>query len=342
MKEVLDAAGHGDEPTRKETKMPDSPVNVVALLQRSNSEELGYQGAGDVMQALGVEQMSDFEGTVADALKILRENAPNKQTSQAPPQADAEESDENGDVEYVERDVDTELLGRYLDEVARMPESPILAWTKFQRRPGAPVWTLSLRAGLSPDAMGFALNEVMRATKNFEIWLHKTGGSAVLDSRDQTPGFNQHIGKQQSTSRSTTPQQSKSSSTPPQASGSAPAPPPSQGGNGGGTPPPASGGNGGEATVEAFKISSIERDVTSKGDNLYKVRGGKYAKFGVTGYEEVEERVNALLQAAGQDFDVGTLALKQEWNVTSYNWTAHAERPAGEKYAKKVIDVRGG
>ena len=342
MKQVLDAAGHGDEPTRKENApMSESSVNVVALLQRSESENLGYEGAGDLMNALGVTEMAEFQGTVADALKLMRENAPNQ--PEAPPQAatqdDAEETEE-----YADRDVEPELLDQYLEEVAAMPEAPVLAWTKFQRRPGAPVWSLTLRAGLSPDAMSFALNEIMRATKNFEIWLHRSGGSAVLDSRDQTPGFNQRIGRQQNQSNAPTPQQSRPSNAPPQQQGTSSLPPQAASSNGGAAPPPAASGNGGngQATVETFKIDSIERDVTSKGDNMYKVQGGPYRKFGVTGYEDVENDVNALMAAAGQEYDIGQLPIKQAWDCSAWGWIAEAEKPAGEKYAKKVIGVKAG
>jgi hypothetical protein len=91
-----------------------------------------------------------------------------------------------------------------------------------------------------------------------------------------------------------------------------------------------------------FAIESLERDITTNQDNMYKVRGGKFKKYGITGYEAVEENVNRLLVEAGQEYDVGQLPLKQPWDCSGYGWVAVAERPPGEQYPKKVVDVKAG
>lgn len=264
--------------------LKENRMNVAKLLQKSNEEGWGYQGAGDILNALEVEELSDFAGSTEDAIGMLKQKALGD-----PPEMDTDTNINTDD---------------YFSECASLPESPVIAWTKFQRSPGGPVWSVTFRAGLPPESMSFAVNEVMKATARFEKWLDKVGGSGVLDGRDMTPGF----GVRTETAETS-------------------------------GPPPAAPSTDTSDTDEVitFKVKSIERDITSKGDNCYRVRGDPpYHKFGVMGYESVEESVNELL---GGQHDIGQLELKQEWDCSGKNWTAHAWKPAGEKFAKRVNKI---
>lgn len=312
-------------------------INMAALVKRA-SDDYGYHGAGDVLDALGVEDIEQFDGDVTAALTILREKAID--TAAKTPDANTDTENDVASIEAmayeakeeIERQLDKvefdpDVMARYVQQCAAMPESPILAWTKVQRRPGGPVTTWSFRAGLDPETFALGLQIMAKATLAFEVWLYNIGGSAVIDGRDSV-AFNRHT-----EAPASNPPTRQAAAPPPTAPAppTAPQTPP--------TAPPTADGVSDIDEVETFPVTSIERDVTSKGDNMYKLRGGKYGKFGVTGYEEAESAINALLEAAGEDFRIGNLAIKQEWNVSAYGWTAHASKPAGEKYAKKVFDV---
>lgn len=149
-------------------------INIAALV--NSASKWGYQGAGDVLLALGVDDINDFEGTIADALRVLEANARGGSVPAAPP--------ENGG-EVEKEPVDDAFLAAYRDEIASMPEAPVVAWTRFQRYPGGPTWSLTIRAGLSPECMSFALNETMRGIAAFDKYVHDKGYAAVLDGRDQ-------------------------------------------------------------------------------------------------------------------------------------------------------------
>ena len=86
-----------------------------------------------------------------------------------------------------------------------------------------------------------------------------------------------------------------------------------------------------------FKVVSIERDKTTKGDNAYRVKGASpYHQYGVMGYEGVEESVAKL------GHDLSQMEIKVAWDCSDKGWTAHAWKPAGERFAKKVNEIVAG
>jgi len=311
---------------RKETGMS---INVAALV--NSASKWGYQGGGDVLRALGVEDINDFDGTIADALRILESKAggaepvaPEQEAAPAPPVED--------EAEVEKEPVDAAFLAQYREEIDSMPEAPVLAWTRFQRRPGSPTWTISIRAGLSPECQAFALRETLGAIAKFDRYIYDNEFAAVLDGRDQA-AF--PVARKES-APSPAPTQA-----PRQSAGTAPPPPtPPQASAGAGGPPPAvAGGNGtsDQDEIVTYQVMSIERDKTSKGDNSYRVKGPPpYHKFGVMGYEDVEQSVATL------GFDVSQLEIKAAWDCSDQNWVAHAWKPAGEKFAKRVNEIVAG
>lgn len=198
-----------------------------------------------------------------------------------------------------------------LERMPGMPEAPVLAWTMFQKGPGKPTWTVSIRGGLPPDVADYALRVTLEQVAKFEEYLEVNGYSAVYNGRSQM-----------ATPR---PAQSAKQPAPPSVS------PP-------GTPPapqvkPSPQGNGLETfKVEYISVDSITAAITESGKRNYKVRGGRVKKHGVTCWPEIAEP--QLLELL--EYDVKNLEVGQPWDVSGFNIQAVAIVPEGKQFPNKV------
>ena len=155
-----------------------------------------------------VESCYDFAGTLDEALALLGNYAELKAKT----------------VETVTQAAQSNAL---FTMAAQLPEAPALAWTKFQKEPGSPTWSLTLRAGLPPEQADEATREVLRQVARVEKW---------LDENHFRPVYH---GSEIAASPVRAPQQrppAKSKSTPPS---------PPTGASNGAPPPPTDG-----ATIE--------------------------------------------------------------------------------------------
>jgi hypothetical protein len=146
-------------------------ANVTAAgLDEDNAHEI-----------FGVESMYDYPGTLAEAIATLKEWEANKpQDAALAPEASAPEAP--GEPLHPQSDG---LADRLAYRCQQLPESPAVAWTKFET-PGGFVWSLTLRAGLQPDLARLALTQVREQIELFEKGAEVHKWLPVSDGRDVT------------------------------------------------------------------------------------------------------------------------------------------------------------
>jgi hypothetical protein len=224
----------------------------------------------NVHEIFGVESMYDYPGTLAEAIATLKE----WEANQPPPEpGTAPEPD------APEAPQDDGLADKLAYRCQQLPEAPAVAWTKFET-PGGFIWSLTLRAGLQPELARLALTQVREEIELFEKGAAAHKWLPVADGRDVT-ALRAHTGS-------------------PQAQPSAP--PPTRGN----TPPPAA-SNGGNGSL-SFDAETLAANV-SGGNTYWKVKGGKFARWGVTIWPEV-------LTDAG--FDPDSLDPMQDYDLNGY------------------------
>jgi hypothetical protein len=138
-------------------------ANVTAAgLDEDNAHEI-----------FGVESMYDYPGTLAEAIATLKEWEANK-PQDAPTETEPDPAPQ-----------DDGLADKLAYRCQQLPESPVVAWTKFET-PGGFVWSLTLRAGLQPELARLALTQVREQIELFEkgAGIHKW--LPVSDGRDVT------------------------------------------------------------------------------------------------------------------------------------------------------------
>lgn len=127
-----------------------------------------------------VESCYDFTGTLDEALKLLAAYTELKARA-------------------VEKVTETAQGNALFDAVCKLPESPGVAWTKVQKGPGGPVWSITIRAGLPPELASEMLRIMLKEMGNVEKWLdinetfrpvynsHEMAASAVPAPAQQQP-----------------------------------------------------------------------------------------------------------------------------------------------------------
>jgi hypothetical protein len=66
-----------------------------------------------------------------------------------------------------------------------LPEAPVIAWTKFQKGAGYPVWSYTIRAGgLTSDEADAVMRETFRQIAKVEQYFKSNGYYAIIDGRD--------------------------------------------------------------------------------------------------------------------------------------------------------------
>lgn len=216
-----------------------------------------------VHELFDVESMKDYVGTLVEALATVKEEK-----------------------ERLKKEEERQRSLAFAAECAHLPESPAVVWTKFQSKLGF-VWSLTFRAGLTPESEREALSQLRRQVELFEAGAEKLNWLPVANGHDVT-----------------------ATPAPPQQKPARPgqSPPP------GGSAPPAtpsvagSGGNGGALSFEAQSLAATISD----GKVYWRIKGGRFSKHGVNIWPEV-------LEASGWDPD--GLDPTTTYNVTGY--TAH-------------------
>lgn len=232
----------------------------------ARAKELGFEH-DEVHKVLNVNSMKEFTGTKAEAIATLTAEK-TKRDAAAKEKADAE------------------AAAAYTVTCQSLPESPALAWTKFQT-PGGFVWSVTVRAGLPELLEAQALKSMARQIDLFEKGALAHGWQPISDGRDMALGLK------------------------PRAEAAAPAPAPTNGSSKPATPPLATGtpppqaAQGGALTFNAEKLTAT----VTNGTTYWKVAGGQFSKFGVTIWPEV-------LQDAG--FDPAALDPTQVYNLAGY------------------------
>ncbi len=155
-----------------------------------------------------VESAYDFTGTLDEALALIAAYAELK-------------------AKAVRKVTEAAQSNALFTMAAQLPEAPALAWTRFQKKPGSPTWSFTLRAGLSPELADEATREVLRQIARVEKW---------LDDNHFRPVYNGH---EMAASPVPAPAQQQ---PPAKAKGTPPPPPPS----GSTSPAPGQNGNGNE------------------------------------------------------------------------------------------------
>ncbi len=197
----------------------------------ATANELGLT-KDEAHQALNfVESCYDFTGTLDEALVLIARYAEMK-------------------IEAARRVAQTAQSNALFTMAAQLPEAPALAWTKFQKQPDSPTWSITLRAGLPPKQADEATREVLRQITTVEKWLKDNKfrpvyhGSEMAASPVPAPAQRR-------------PAKAKGATPPPPTgagNGSPPPPPPS----GSTPPPPGQNGNGNnfEIQTEFVKVTA--------------------------------------------------------------------------------------
>lgn len=284
------------EPTQSKNKWIADDKTRAAFW--ADAARLGFDHE-TVHTILGVMTMKDFAGTRAEAAgqlakarKQIDAEAKLAATQAAQPPADEipgpdelpaiptpePPADEPAPAQAAPQDT----AAAYAVAVKGMAESPCLAFTRIAT-PAGFTWSVTIRAGMPEAVENEAMRSIFRQIQHFEKGAAAAGWLAVADGRDTI-----QVGMKP---RSEAPQ-----AQPPQA--------------GAQLPPQAGGGAPPQGTGEAltFKAEKLVATITD-GKTYWKVKGGKFAQYGVSIWPEV-------IAAAGWDADA--LKPTETYNLTGY------------------------
>lgn len=100
---------------------------------------------------------------------------------------------------------------------AQLPEAPVTIWTKFQKQPGSPTWSFTLRTGLPPEQADEATREALRQVVRVEKWMEENGYRPVYHGSEMAaspiPAPTQESGQETTQQQSTTTQQTTQNGT---------------------------------------------------------------------------------------------------------------------------------
>lgn len=199
-----------------------------------------------------------------------------------------------------------QLLRKPLPE-ALHAEARTVSFTDFYAPSGAKI-AITAREGSTAEMVAATAVALVEALEILERMGWK--GSPRSNHRNATP-----------------PVQSPAPPVSPPAPAAAPISPPAPA-----TSPPATSD---DAETVSVSVTSICAQVTPNGNRMYKVKGGRMMKSGVTCWPEVAEPF-----LAGLGHDITQLAVGTDWNVASLNLVAVCEKPAGNKWPTKVSSFR--
>lgn len=250
----------------------------------------------EVLKALGGEIGKDYEGTKADAKAVVDKLAADKKIP--PQEAPAPTPEPEPEPLEIDRSTFPEPVHT---------EAKTLFWSKM-RDPQGVVWSVTLREGSN---VGMVLDMAQMASEVSETLIEHgwrgTDGSYV-------------------------PQQTLK-----KAAGTSPAPTsrPSS------SPPPLSGvstrGNGsGDGEYERLPVVKIAAQTTPNGSPMFKIKGGRLMKSGVTAWPEVAETLAGFLD--GWD-PTAEMNVGDEVDLSEHSLIALCEPPeAGRKWPGKVLE----
>lgn len=207
----------------------------------------------------------------------------------------------------------------------QVAEAPVLFWTKFQKGPGLPAWTISIRGGLTLPQMKQSLRDTLAVVAQFEKWLNENEYAPIYDGRDQVhfPDDTPPPATGGSTRTPAPP------SGPPSPSAGPPRPPAARTAS-----QPAPQNTSGEGYPDSFEVATLEAALTQKGARFYLLKGGPFSKFGVKCWPEVAERdIEPIVNYAMDALEPGA-----PWDVKAYGMVARLEMN-DEGKPTKVIAV---
>lgn len=261
-----------------------------------------------VHTVLNVTTMKDYTGTRAEAVgqltkarqkldaeaKVAATQAMQPAEPEAPPADETPAPDAPPAMPFPELPADIgapaqaqaarqDVAYEYADGLSRMPESPCLAFTRINT-PAGFTWSVTIRAGMPEAVENEAMRSIFRQIQHFEKGAQAAGWLAIADGRDTVIGGL----KPRNNEPPQAPQAGAPAQLPPQA---------------GSVAPPQASGEG-----LTFKAEKLVATITD-GKTYWKVKGGKFAQYGVTIWPEV-------IAAAG--WDVDALKPTESYNLTGY------------------------
>ena len=139
----------------------------------------------NVHELFGIASMYDYPGTLAEAIATLKQWQ-EQQAAASPGTAEPSPETQSDEVSPMPASVaqaDDEALERLAYRCQQLPESPVLAWTKFETPRGF-VWTVSVRAGLPSDLLSRAMRQIGAQIGTFEKGAGELNWLPVTDGRD--------------------------------------------------------------------------------------------------------------------------------------------------------------